>query len=187
MTAATTPKGIGRPTLLTDEVRRKVLAALRVGCTRTAAAGFAGVSPRTLRSWLAKASTSVNENAVDGSGDEASEETDGNPYVDFREEVEAAEALCEARLSGAMFQAALTDPKVAQWLLERRFPAEWSRAASERRGERERGAHALSEESSIDWEKLTDDQLERISRGEPFDAVVRSRGPVIFLPPESDD
>jgi len=98
----------GRPSALTPEVRAKVLAALRCGLSRAAAAARAGIGARTLREWMART-------------DEA------EPYASFRAEVEAAEGVCEARLAAVVFKAALNDPNQARWLLERRFPASWGR------------------------------------------------------------
>ena len=102
----------GRPSVLTPEVQRKVLAALRCGLSRAAAAARAGVGARTLRDWMAR--TDATE-----------------PYASFRAEVEAAEGACEARLAAVVFKAALEDPNQARWLLERRFPASWGRRQPE--------------------------------------------------------
>ncbi len=104
---ADTDKG-GRPSVLTPEAQKKILAALRCGLSRAAAATRAGVGARTFRDWMAR-------------------ENDVEPFASFRVEVDAAEASCEARLSAVVFKAALADPKHAQWLLERRFPASWGR------------------------------------------------------------
>lgn len=102
----------GRPSALTPEVRKKILDALRVGASRPAAAGLAGISARTLRDWMAKSD-------------------DVEPLASFRVAVEAAEATAQARLSGGIFKAALEDPKLAQWYLERRWPEEWARRTVE--------------------------------------------------------
>lgn len=102
----------GRPSALTPEVQRKVLAALRCGLSRAAAAARAGVGARTLRDWMARTDTT-------------------EPYASFRAEVEAAEGACEARLAAVVFKAALEDPNQARWLLERRFPASWGRRSAE--------------------------------------------------------
>ena len=109
---ADTDKG-GRPSVLTPEARKKILAALRCGLSRAAAATRAGVGARTFRDWMAR-------------------EDDVEPFASFRVEVEAAEASCEARLSAVVFRAALEDPNHARWLLERRFPASWARRTVER-------------------------------------------------------
>lgn len=98
----------GRPSVLTPEVRRKLLAGLRCGLSRAAAATRAGIGARTLREWMARTDTA-------------------EPYASLRAEVEAVEADCEARLSAVIFKAALNDPNQARWLLERRFPQAWGR------------------------------------------------------------
>lgn len=98
----------GRPSVLTPEVRKKLLAGLRCGLSRAAAATRAGIGARTLRDWMARTDTA-------------------EPYASLRAEVEAVEADCEARLSAVIFKAALADPNQARWLLERRFPQTWGR------------------------------------------------------------
>lgn len=98
----------GRPSVLTPEVRRKLLSGLRCGLSRAAAATRAGIGARTLREWMARTDTA-------------------EPYASLRAEVEAVEADCEARLTAVIFKAALADPNQARWLLERRFPQTWGR------------------------------------------------------------
>lgn len=98
----------GRPSVLTPEVRKKLLAGLRCGLSRAAAATRAGIGARTLREWMARTDTA-------------------EPYASLRAEVEAVEADCEARLSAVIFKAALNDPNQARWLLERRFPQRWAK------------------------------------------------------------
>lgn len=102
----------GRPSVLTPETQEKILAALRCGVSRAAAATRAGVGPRTLREWMAR-------------------EDDVEPYASFRVAVEEAESACEARLVAVVFKAALEDPNQARWLLERRFRASWGRTVPE--------------------------------------------------------
>ena len=102
----------GRPSALTPDVRNKVLAALRCGLSRAAAAARAGIGARTLRDWMARTD-------------------DVEPYASFRVAVEAAEGVCEARLAAVVFKAALEDPNQARWLLERRFPGSWGRRSAE--------------------------------------------------------
>ena len=101
----------GRPSLLTPDVQTKVLAALRCGLSRAAAAARAGIGARTLRDWMARTD-------------------DVEPYASFRVAAEAAEGVCEARLAAVVFKAALEDPNQARWLLERRFPSSWGRRSA---------------------------------------------------------
>jgi hypothetical protein len=46
----------------------------------------------------------------------------------FAEMVETSEAKAQLALLAIIWTAAKTDPKHAQWILERRWPAEWARA-----------------------------------------------------------
>lgn len=98
----------GRPSVLTPEVRKKLLSGLRCGLSRAAAATRAGIGARTLREWMARTDAA-------------------EPYASLRAEVEAVEADCEARLTAVVLKAALADPNQARWLLERRFPQTWGR------------------------------------------------------------
>lgn len=118
-----TSKG-GRPSLLTAQVQHRLLAALRAGAPRSAAAGLAGVAPRTLRDWMAR-----------GAGGE-------EVFADLHREVLLAESVCQLRALGLVLKSAQTDPKAAMWLLERRFPGEWSRAATERAAEQQQEREA---------------------------------------------
>jgi len=70
------------------------LAALRIGCTRKASAGAAGVTAQTFYRWL----------------DDAT----------FRDEVEKAEAQAEAAYTSVVQQATATSWQAAAWWLERR-------------------------------------------------------------------
>ena len=108
----------GRPSVLTPEVQRKLLAGLRCGLSRAAAATRAGVGARTLREWMARTDAA-------------------EPYASLRAEVEAVEADCEARLTASVFKAALADPNQARWLLERRFPQRWAKRPVEPKPEAE--------------------------------------------------
>lgn len=47
---------------------------------------------------------------------------------EFAELVETAEAKAQFALLAIIWTAAKTDPRHAQWILERRWPAEWARA-----------------------------------------------------------
>ncbi len=103
----------GRPISLTPEVHRRIVAALRLGLSRSAAAGVGGIAARTMREWLAR-------------GEKGEE-----PFDAFLEAVEVAEGKAQARITGGLIKAAVADPRVAMWLLERRYPAEWARRTVE--------------------------------------------------------
>lgn len=99
---------MGRPTKLTDEAREQFLLAIRAGVFPEPAARHAGFSPASLYRYLR------------GSSPE---------HVAFRNDVIAALASLEVRLTGIVAQKALTDPRLALALLERRFPQRWARTA----------------------------------------------------------
>ena len=102
----------GKPTVLTPEVRKRILEALRVGSPRGAAAARAGVGARTMREWMARTD-------------------DVEPFASFRVEVEEAEGLCELQLAGVAFKGALNNPALAMRFLSMRFPGTWGKRTVE--------------------------------------------------------
>ena len=96
---------LGRPTKFTEETRKKILWALRLGNYRSAAAQYAGISERTLCDWLYKGA-----------------EADSGDHADFHNDVLEAEQAAEIRALGVIQQAANRDWKAAAWFLERKFP-----------------------------------------------------------------
>lgn len=95
---------MGRPTKLTEEAQDRFVRAVSAGVYPEVAARHAGFSPATLYRYLR------------GSTPE---------HVEFRERFERAKANLEIRLSGTVLQAAMTEPRWALALLERRFPERW--------------------------------------------------------------
>lgn len=144
---------IGRPSKLTPEVQRRVLGALRLGLSRSAAAGVGGIAPRTLRDWLTR-----------GERGEA-------PFDELLEAVETSEGQAQARLTGGLVKAAAGDPKVAQWLLERRFPEDWGRRSAEKGEDRASWEAERAEEL-----RGAAKELERRLRQVPFPASERTEG-----------
>jgi hypothetical protein len=84
----------GRPSKLSEQRTNAALEALRMGCTREAAAGVAGVHRETLRRWM----------------DDAA----------FRGEVEKAEQQAEAAYTYSVQAAVPKNWQAAAWWLERR-------------------------------------------------------------------
>lgn len=95
-------RGVGRPTKFTPETRQKVLTAIKAGNFREVAAGYAGISPATLRSWLAR-----------------------DP--EFLAAVTQAEQEAEIRMVAIVAAAAAKDAKHAEWWLERKVHHRWGR------------------------------------------------------------
>jgi hypothetical protein len=100
----------GRPDKLTPEVQEKILAALRGGNYRSAAAWAAGVDIRTVRAWLRRG-----------------REEPRSKYGEFRQGVLGAEKAAETHCVNLVMEAAAQDPKHAQWWLERKRPNQWGR------------------------------------------------------------
>jgi len=100
----TPKKKHGRPTRLTAEVQRKVCEAVLLGCTYDIAASYAGISQRSLFTWLARG-------------------RDGHSklFEDFYAAVKNAEAMNAVRNLASIAQAAKEGNwTAAAWMLERR-------------------------------------------------------------------
>jgi len=92
--------GEGNSKMTTPRIEA-ALNALKMGCTRRAAAGAAGVTATTFYRWL--------------------EDTT------FRDEVEKAELMAEATYTAAVANAVPTNWQAAAWWLERRKYADYAR------------------------------------------------------------
>ena len=92
---------------LTPEVTERITRLIRLGNCRETAAAAAGISSRTLRNWCMW--------GADGR----------EPYTEFCDALEAAEAEIEKNVVIAVIAAAKKDWKAAAWWLERRHPNRW--------------------------------------------------------------
>lgn len=168
---------VGRPTKFTDEARRKIIWALRLGNYRKTAAEYAGVSERTLCDWLARGE-------------------DGNSeYAAFLDEVLEAEQAAEVRALGVIQQAAGRDWKAAAWFLERKFPERYCTRAAVFLAKR------LPSEEDLDLAELGEDGLAEellaaiagVAKGLPHDkllAAIEGQAPeqrVIDVGPDERD
>jgi hypothetical protein len=99
----------GRPTVLTPEIQDLLCQAIRDGNYREVAAEWVGVSTRTLSRWM-----------TDG------KRKPDTVYGRFRRAVLEAERCAEMKMVEAVMRAAASDPKHAQWWLERKFPERWA-------------------------------------------------------------
>jgi hypothetical protein len=97
---------MGRPSKLTPRVRQAIVQAVSAGSTFRAAAEHAGVSERTLRSWLARGRAERDAPRI------ASGEA---PYVLLVRAAERAGAGVELRASSLIMAAAETDWRAAAW------------------------------------------------------------------------
>jgi hypothetical protein len=113
---------MGRPSLLTDELREQLEAALAGGTPIRIAAEGAGISRATLHSWIAQGLVARRPRLrlVDDDPDDDGEERDRDPEED--------DARIEAALVAAVMKASATDWRAARWLLRNRWPTKWARA-----------------------------------------------------------
>ncbi len=104
----------GRPSKLAPEVQAKIVQALAGGNYRNVAAGYAGITAKTLIDWM-------NRGEVDEAND------DSTPFRAFRKSVLEAEEKAHVRAVALIQKHAEKDPKAAQWWLERKHPDQWGR------------------------------------------------------------
>ena len=96
----------------------RMLAALRAGVSQTNAASFGQINRNTFASWLAR----VREHMPTDDTLRSDVDRRQLPYVDFASAVDMALAVLEVTLVNTVRTAAMTDPRMALKLLERRFP-----------------------------------------------------------------
>jgi hypothetical protein len=111
MAEVTPARRPGAPSKLTPEVQDGVCRMIRAGQRLEVAAAVAGVSDRSVRSWMAKGELAGATNAR---------------YRAFRVAALQAEADAEAILVVRVSKAAAAGSwRAAAWLLEHRFPEHW--------------------------------------------------------------
>ena len=82
-----------------------IIEAVGLGLSRAAAARAFGVSPETVKDWMKKGRQQKT-----------------GAYVDFVERIENAEATCAVEMLKIVKEGAKSDPRLAQWWLERKLP-----------------------------------------------------------------
>lgn len=98
---------MARPTKLTEETKKVIVAAIRKGVSYKHAAALAGISETALKEWQ----------ALGRAGKE--------PYAALVLEIEQAQALGVLANLKNIEQAGLTDWRASAWVLERRFPEDY--------------------------------------------------------------
>lgn len=92
---------------LTDEVREKLIRAIRAGNYHEQAAQYAGISKETFYRWRRQG------------------EAGTEPYASLLEELDEAEAAAEVGLTATISQAAKSDWRAADTQRKRRWPDRW--------------------------------------------------------------
>ena len=96
-------RGRGRPISLTPDIAKRIFDAVSIGATKEIAAGYAGVSARTIYKWLSR-------------GEEGEE-----PFCQFLQDYKMAEAKGAIKHLGKITQAAHEGTwQASAWILERR-------------------------------------------------------------------
>jgi hypothetical protein len=103
-----------RPSLFTDDVKHKIIEALKAGVWKKDAAVYAGIAPTTLDEWLARAA-------------KYEELGEANELTEFSAAVRVTQVKHKVYLVGQVTKAAAEDWKAAMVLLERMFPNEYGR------------------------------------------------------------
>ena len=128
---------MGRPLTLTPEKADKIVAALKMGNYRSAAAKFACVEPRTLKEWVTLANKGHQ------------------PYLDLVDRMKAAEGESEASLVATIRKAANDTWTAAAWMLERKHAPKWGkRDMSWENQKREKRAAQIADLAEIPLEEL---------------------------------
>ena len=138
----------GRKPKLTPELQDQIVTLIRRGVSRELACGAVGISSRTLRRWLDRASDNGPRRRA---------------FKEFRAAVEQAEAQVETALVGGVVHAGKKDWRALAWYLERRFGVRWN----PKRQANEAGAtpQTLAELFALAW-KDEDEQKDKEDEGE---------------------
>lgn len=122
---------MGRPSKISNEIKHKIITAIRAGNYIETASAYAGISKSTLYDWLRR-------------GEREKQRVEKNPrykirkseqpFVDFSDAVEKALAEAEVRDVAIIAKAAEEQWQAAAWRLERKFPDRWGRKVIEHRG-----------------------------------------------------
>jgi hypothetical protein len=146
ISALPAPRGkSGRPTKLLSmppKVRASLIAMVADGVPYSTACQAAGVAERTFKEWMRK-----------GRADDARE-----PYKSFAMSIE--KAFADWQIDRVKIIAASSDPRMHQWLLERRNTKEWG---DPRRGDVNVQVNLSAIMESPDWQRLRDDLVRSLA------------------------
>ena len=145
---------VGRPSKLTDEVREKLLSAIRVGNFATIAARYAGISEATFYRWM-----------------ERGKQARSGQYREFREAVLEAEVEGEVSLVTEIKRAATSNPSAARFILQQRHPSRWRRKEGEeerRKAVDERDRRRMTDEARIEEAHAALDLARQSKEPEPI-------------------
>lgn len=108
------PLPVGRQTLLTPEVEKKIIDAVRAGAFLSVAARYAGVGSSTLMLWMQKGRACTSRKSKDAI------------YLEFLEKIEEAEASSEVAANLQWRAAWAKDWHAAEKWLQSRYPERYA-------------------------------------------------------------
>lgn len=112
----------GRPSKLNDALHEAIVKILRTGCTVETAAENAGISKRTLQSWLQKGEDAETRSDA---GDKLT--AADQRYMALAQDVRRARSEAEVRALATIQRAAADGTwQAAAWYLERSFPERYA-------------------------------------------------------------
>ena len=147
--------GHGRPSVLSDEVQRRLVDAVSVGCSYEVASRYAGIGERAIATWREMVAT-----------DNASPLTERARALFAA--LENAEAAREREVLAIIAKAAITQWQAGAWYLERKYP--------ERFGRRDAVAVGVQGEVRIIVEHVTDWHARDVIDVEPAAPEAPRRG-----------
>jgi hypothetical protein len=127
---------MGRPSVMTAAVQKRILASVRKGHYLETAAANSGVSAWTVRVWLRRGGAEYNrlqrkkderEQGYEVADDELEIQEGLKRYVDFFTAYEKADAEGEAKMLGRIDRAGAKHWQATAWRLERRKPERYAR------------------------------------------------------------
>jgi len=116
--------GVGRPTLLDEEMIRAICKSIEGGAYLETAAARQGVHASTVRDWLRRGARELRAGVTD------------SIYARFAEAVKEADAYAEERLALFASKAAEKYWVAALAIMERRWPQRWRRPTDDRENKR---------------------------------------------------
>lgn len=113
----------GRPTILTEELQKRITDVIRAGNYIETAAAYAGINKTTLYDWMKRGAAEQKRVHETGRKPQKKE----LPFLEFSNAVEKALAESEIRDVTRIGDASRSDWKAAAWRLERKFPQKWGK------------------------------------------------------------
>lgn len=114
---------MARPMMMTPDVRKAIINAIRAGSYESAAANHAGVSVKTHEAWMLRGKSEIAR--LEGCSRCSLKESE-KPYVEYYTAVKKAQGDSEVNLVALVTRHATEDWRAAMKLLARRFPERWA-------------------------------------------------------------